>query len=383
VLVNIANACDEWHWVKGLSPLVIAQMANNEQPHVLVDLNGFTDGARLEVGALKPAPVSVNYLGFPYTLTIPGFDYILSDRVVLPPEHHPECYTERVAWMPNTYMVNDHRQSQAPQIAGEFTLDNATNYSVPHRASQTVFANFNHLQKLGPGTFKLWVEILLQVPASILWLLKFPKEAEPHLQREFVGRGLNTSRLFLSEKFASDVHLNVKRGATMLLDTLDYNAHVSGLDALWAGLPLITLAGANMARRCGASFLRTSSVPELLARTPEEYVELAVSPRRSLHISSLPKTLHISFHRLKFRFTFHVLHACAARILCFTLYTSMACASHACTLNLVLHLYPTRGECRAGGGAPPLSIYLYIYIYCLLELNMLYRYLNSNIINYT
>jgi predicted O-linked N-acetylglucosamine transferase (SPINDLY family) len=94
VLVNIANSVDEWHWVKGLSPLTIAQMVNNEQPHVLVDLNGFTDGCRLEVGALKPAPVSVNYLGFPYTLTVPGFDYILSDRVVLPPEQHPECFME-------------------------------------------------------------------------------------------------------------------------------------------------------------------------------------------------------------------------------------------------------------------------------------------------
>jgi len=107
------------------------------------------------------------------------------------------------------------------------------------------------------------------VPLSLLWLLKFPKEAESHLIREFTARNISTARLHLSDKFASDVHLNVKRGASILLDTLEYNAHVSGLDALWAGLPLVTMAGANMARRCGASFLRTSRVPQLLARTPE------------------------------------------------------------------------------------------------------------------
>jgi len=183
---------------------------------------------------------------------------------------------ESAAWMPNMYMVTDHRQSQLAQIQGNFTRENATNYSVPHRDTNVVFANFNHLQKLGPVTFDLWVQIMLQVPGSMLWLLKFPKEAEPHLHREFRERRLGPERLFLSEKFASDVHLNVKRAATMLLDTLEYNAHVSGLDALWAGLPLVTYAGSNMARRCGASFLRTSRVPQLLVRTQAEYVKLAV-----------------------------------------------------------------------------------------------------------
>ena len=285
VMVNIANSVDEWFWVKGLSPLVVAQMVNNEQPHVIIDLNGFTDGGRAEIGALKPAPVSVNYLGFPYSLSIPGYDYILSDRVVLPPEQHGElaCFTERVAWLPNMYMVNDHRQSQQEQIVGEFSAENATNYSVPHRDVQPVFANFNHLQKLGPGTFALWVKVLLRVPGSVLWLLKFPAEAKTHLEREIEGHGIPRSRLHLSDKFASAVHLNVKRAASVLLDTLEYNAHVSGLDALWAGLPLVTMAGSNMARRCGASFLRTSRVPQLLARTPDEYVALAVRLATDAH----------------------------------------------------------------------------------------------------
>ncbi|EKX40776.1 hypothetical protein GUITHDRAFT_75246 [Guillardia theta CCMP2712] len=274
VMANIANSVDEWNWCKGLSPLVVAQMVNNEQPNILIDFSGFTDGARNEIGALKPAPVAVNYLGFPYTLTMEGFDYILSDRVVLPPEQHTSCFPEKVAWLPNMYMVNDHKQSQAEQILGDFTAANASNLSLPHRSQQLVLANFNHLQKLGPHTFHLWLRIMQELPDSVLWLLRFPPEAEPNLRREFEEREIGT-RLHLSDKFPSKIHLNVKRAASLLLDTLEYNAHVSGLDALWAGLPLVTLAGSNMARRCGASFLRTMKVPQLLARTSEEYVSIA------------------------------------------------------------------------------------------------------------
>lgn len=275
VLVDIAHSVDEWFWVKGMSPLTVAQMVNNEQPHILLDLNGYTDGGRQEVAGLKPAPVAVNYLGFPYTLTIPEYNYILTDRIVTPPEQHASCFVEKVAFMPNTYMVNDHKQNQLAQIEGEFTPDDAKNRSLPHKDEELVLANFNHLQKLGPGTFSLWTQIMFKHPDAKLWLLRFPKEAEPHLRREMGAAGVEASRLLLTDKFASVEHLRVKRAASILLDTLEYNAHVSGLDALWAGLPLITMAGGNMARRCGASFLRTSQIAELLARTPSDYVDIA------------------------------------------------------------------------------------------------------------
>jgi len=225
---------------------------------------------------LRPAPVTVQYLGFPYTLNVPGIDYVLTDRIVTPPEHHAHCFLEKVAFMPSTYMVNDHRQSQLHQIQGDFSVQNARNRSLPHHQEIPVLANFNHLQKLGPRTFDLWTQIMSH-PAlrdSKLWMLKFPGEAEPHLKREMHNKGVAEDRLLLTDKFASAEHLSVKRAASILLDTLEYNAHVSGLDALWVGLPLLTLAGSNMARRCGASFLRTSKIPELLARTEEEYVAI-------------------------------------------------------------------------------------------------------------
>ena len=108
---------------------------------------------------------------------------------------------------------------------------------------QVVLANFNHLQKLGPRTFALWSAILRDNPNSSLWLLKFPREAEGHLHRAATAAGVQPRRIFLTDKFPLEEHLRIKRAASLLLDTLEYNAHVSGLDALWAGLPLVTLAG--------------------------------------------------------------------------------------------------------------------------------------------
>jgi hypothetical protein len=184
---------------------------------------------------------------------------------------------------------------------------------------QVVLSNFNHLQKLGPATFDLWTRILRHNPNSSLWLLKFPREAEAHLHRAAAAAGVAPRRILLTDKFPLEEHLRVKRAASLLLDTLEYNAHVSGLDALWAGLPLVTLAGrlggggwvgagraadaagalvvllaaaeppdlvctgSNMARRCGASFLQSLRLPYLLART-----QVSLHPQRSPCVGHVP-----------------------------------------------------------------------------------------------
>mmetsp|Transcript_27426 Transcript_27426/g.69211 ORF Transcript_27426/g.69211 Transcript_27426/m.69211 type:complete len:330 (-) Transcript_27426:166-1155(-) len=202
--------------------------------------------------------------------------YCLVGRIATPPEQ-TLCFTEKIAFLPNTYMVNDHRQSQQHQISGAFTVRDAETHGLPHHDTDVVLANFNHLQKLGPATFQLWTRILGAATDAKLWLLRFPREAEAHIKRQASAHGIDPQRVQFTDKFADVEHLRVKRSASLLLDTLEYNAHVSGLDALWAGLPLLTLAGENMARRCGASFLRTLGVPELLARTHDEYVEVGIA----------------------------------------------------------------------------------------------------------
>ena len=276
---RVAETCTEFQLVTALDSRLLADMINAAQAHILIDLNGYTDGGRPELLALRPAPVTVAYLGYPHTTALQGVDYILSDRIVTPPEHYlsrgVSCFTEHVAIMPHTYMVSHHKISHAAAIAGDFSEADARIRELPHTDTQVVFANFNHLQKLGPRTFQLWIAILQRAPNSTLWLLRFPGEAEAHLKREAAAAGIDPQRVLLTDKFADTEHLRVKRAASMLLDTLEYNAHVSGLDALWAGLPLVTLAGDNMARRCGASFLQSMGLGWLLARTPAEYVQVA------------------------------------------------------------------------------------------------------------
>ena len=276
---RVAETCTEFQLVKALDSRLLADMINAAQAHILIDLNGYTDGGRPELLALRPAPVTVAYLGYPHTTALQGVDYILSDRIVTPPEHYLtrdlSCFTEHVAVMPHTYMVSHHKISHAAAIAGDFSEADARLRQLPHTDQQVVLANFNHLQKLGPRTFQLWIAILQRASNSTLWLLRFPGEAEAHLKREAAAAGIDPRRVLLTDKFADTEHLRVKRAASMLLDTLEYNAHVSGLDALWAGLPLVTLAGDNMARRCGASFLQSMGLGWLLARTPAEYVQVA------------------------------------------------------------------------------------------------------------
>ena len=209
---RMVEAATEFQFVKGLDSRLVSEMINSVQAHVMIDLNGYTDGGRSELMPLRPAPVTVAYLGYPYTMALNGVDYTITDRVVSPPEQYTSCFTEHLAILPHTYMVSDHRQSHAASITGTFSVAEAKQRSLPHTDSevrlccsmrggadarrrrrlrvltlsspacraltrdvaghQVVLANFNHLQKLGPGTFKLWTQILRNSPNSSLWLLK-------------------------------------------------------------------------------------------------------------------------------------------------------------------------------------------------------------------
>lgn len=275
VLVNIHNSVEEFHWVKGLDVRTIAEMINSVQAHTLLDLNGYTDGGQTGVGILKPAEVAINYLGYPYTLALPQYDYVLTDRVVTPPEHAYRCFQEAFAVLPRMYMVNAHQYSQSQVLEARLSEAEAAEYSLPHHNNKVVFANFNHLQKVGPGTFALWMATLAAVHDSILWLLRFPGEAEAHLKAAAQRAGIDPSRLLFTDKFPSERHLTLKQAASVLLDSLEYNGHVSGLDALWVGLPMVTLPGDNMARRCGASSLLDQDLSPMIARTQEEYVAIS------------------------------------------------------------------------------------------------------------
>lgn len=250
-----------------------ARLIHGDGIHVLVNLNGYTKGARNEIFALRPAPIQVSYMGFCGTLGADYVQYMVGDAVVVPPEHR-RFFTEKIISMPHSYFVNDHRQS-ARDVLDVDKCPTRAHYGVPE--DMFVFCNFNQVYKIDPCTFTTWMNILKRVPNSVLWLLRFPPIAEANIRAEAAARGVKAHRLHFTDVAPKDEHL--KRGylADLFLDTPECNAHTTGCDILWGGTPLITMAKERMACRVASSLLQAANLGELITKSLEEYEELAVA----------------------------------------------------------------------------------------------------------
>lgn len=245
----------------------VAQLARDMGVDILVDLTGYTSYGRPGILALRAAPVQVNYLGYPGTMGAPYVDYILADPVVIPPEARGH-YTEKVVTLPHAYQPNDRKRvvAHTPTRAEAGLPDTGT-----------VFACFNQNYKIMPATFDAWMRILQQVPGSVLWLLEDTPLVVENLRAEAVKRGVAGERIVFAKRVPPPEHLARQRLADLFLDTLPYNAHTTTSDALWVGLPVLTLQGQAFAGRVAASLLTAAGVPELITHTTSEYEALAVA----------------------------------------------------------------------------------------------------------
>jgi protein O-GlcNAc transferase len=250
-----------------------ARQVHNDGINILINLNGYTKGARNEIFALQPAPIQASYMGFCGTLAADYIQYMIADPIVIPKEFR-DGYTESICYMPDCYFVNDHKQSARDTLDVNRCPTRAA-YNIPEE--KFVFATFNQTYKISPEIFDVWMKILNRVPNSILWLLRFPEISERNLIAEAKERGIKPNRLHFTDVAPKEEHL--KRGflADLFLDTAECNAHTTGCDSLWSGTPMITLCGKKMASRVGASLLSAAELPELITHTTEEYEELAVT----------------------------------------------------------------------------------------------------------
>lgn len=251
----------------------VARLIHADGVHVLVNLNGYTKGARNEIFALQPAPVQVSYMGFCASMGAEYVQYMIADAIAVPKDRG-QYYSEKIVRMPHSYFVNDHRQS-AREVLDPDRCPSRAAYGLPE--DKFVFCNFNQLYKIDPSTFDMWCSILKRVPNSVLWLLRFPPLGEVNIRAEARARGVGDDRLHFTDVAPKDEHL--KRGylADLFLDTPACNAHTTGCDILWGGTPLLTLKGDKMATRVASSLLTAAGVPELITHNPEEYEELAVA----------------------------------------------------------------------------------------------------------
>jgi predicted O-linked N-acetylglucosamine transferase (SPINDLY family) len=252
--------------IAGLDDTGAAARVRAREVDVLVNLNGYYGLGRQGVFARRPAPIQVNYLGFPGTLGAPYFDYIVADRHVIAPgeERH---YAERVVRLPGSYQPNDRFRSVDPRVP--LRSDEA----LPEEAF--VFCCFNNSYKITPDVFAAWMRLLAQVPASVLWLFETTPAATRNLRREAERRGIASERLVFAPYRSPAAHLSRHRLADLVLDTLPYNAHTTGSDALWMGVPVVTCRGRAFAGRVGSSLLHAVGLPELVTDSLAEYEALA------------------------------------------------------------------------------------------------------------
>jgi protein O-GlcNAc transferase len=264
---RIQHDCDKFVDISNLSYSDAAKCIYEDRVDILVDLKGYTMDNRLDICGLRPAPVQVNYLGFPASTGADFIDYIITDKIVTPKDHAP-YYSENFVYLPHCYQVNDHTQSIATT---EWEKDD---FRLPE--SCFVFCSFNRPYKIDSVMFDVWMKILKKVPESVLWLLFGNRIAEDNLRREAEARGVKSERLIFAEMLQKDEHLGRMRLADLALDTRIVNGHTTTSDALWAGVPVITLQGGHFVSRVSSSILSAIGLPELITHSLEEYEALAV-----------------------------------------------------------------------------------------------------------
>ena len=269
---RIVAAFDEMVDISALSDDAAADAVVRREIDVLVNLNGWFGRGRTGVFARRPAPVQVNFLGFPGTIGAPYVDAIVADAHVIPPGEEGG-YVERVVRLPGCYQPNDRRREIAPVAPTRAEL------GLP--AEAVVLACFNNAYKILPATFAAWMRVLAAVPDAVLWLLQDTDAASANLRAAAAAHGVDPARLHFAPRAPLPEHLARHARADLFLDTLPYNAHTTASDALWAGLPVLSCAGTTFPGRVGASLLHAVGLQdELLATGEDDYVARAIALAR-------------------------------------------------------------------------------------------------------
>jgi protein O-GlcNAc transferase len=273
---RLRRAFDQFLDVADVDDAQVAARLRAMEIDIAVDLTGFTRGGRLGILARRPAPIQVNYLGFAGSYGASYIDYLIADPRVIAAgqEQH---FSERIARLPHTFLPNDDAQPIAQQA-----LERRT-FGLPDAGF--VYCAFSNAYKINPPMFDTWMRLLHDSPGSVLWLRSGPPATVSNLVREAGARGVDPARLVFAPRIADmGLHLARYRLADLFLDTSPYGAHATARDALWAGLPVLTLAGDAFASRVAASLLAALDLGELVTRTLNDYYglarELALSPTR-------------------------------------------------------------------------------------------------------
>ena len=249
-----------------LDDLTAARLIAGHGIDILVDLQGLTSGARPAILGMRPAPVQVSYLGFPGCSGIPGVDWIVADRFVMPPEQLPYS-TEKPLYLERCYQVSDRQREIAP-------LPTRATYGLPEDAF--VFCSFNNNFKFTEDVFDSWMRIVRSVDGSVLWLLADNDWARENMLARAERLGVARDRLRFAPRVSPADYLARFTLADLVLDTFPYNAGTTASDALWMGTPILTLSGRSYISRMAGSLLTHVGLPELVTESLVDYERLAI-----------------------------------------------------------------------------------------------------------
>lgn len=271
---EIEAGCDAFHRVaEETTPALVARI-RDDGIDVLVDLAGHTANARQGIFAARAAPVQATWIGVPWTTGLPSMDYALVDRGGVPAGTEG-FWSEALVFMPGSCYVSTPNALGPPPARAAVGL--------PERGF--VFCCFNNTWKIAPHIFACWMQVLTEVPDGVLWLVGASAAQKENLRARAGAAGVDPQRLVFTAVVDHETHIARYLLADLFLDTPVYNAHTTALDALWAGVPVLTCPGEIMPSRVAATFLAALGVDEgLVVPTPEAYVARAVELARNRHV---------------------------------------------------------------------------------------------------
>jgi predicted O-linked N-acetylglucosamine transferase (SPINDLY family) len=258
-----------------MSDVQVTQLSRELKIDIAIDLNGHTAHSRPGIFAARAAPIQINHLGFPGTMGVDYFDYFIADEFIFT-ENIKKHFSEKIAHVPCIYTYDRQRKISKDSL-------NRLQFGLPE--DSFVFTCQNSYQKIMPDVFDIWMQILMAVPKSVLWLADQNKLGKDNLLKEAELRGVDRNRLIFCkrelvlkelEQIRIGQYLASYQLADLFLDTWPYNAGTTAVDALWAGLPILTKAGDSIGSRMAASALNSIEMPELITTNSLDYKNLAI-----------------------------------------------------------------------------------------------------------
>jgi len=264
---KISKKCKEFIDVSNISDFEIINLSKKIGINIAINLNGFTSNSRTKIFSSRISPIQINALGYPSTMMASYMDYIIADQVVIP-EKNQKFFKEKIIYLPSFYQISNDKKKISNK---NYTYKN---FNLP--SDKFIFCCFNNILKINPNIFSLWMKILKKNENSVLWLKSNKTNVIKNLKLEADRSKINSNRIIFANKLeSSEDYLASYKLADLFLDTFPYNAHVTGCDALYSGLPILTLCGESFASRVGASLLNTLNMNELIAYSETEYVNKA------------------------------------------------------------------------------------------------------------